>query len=50
MRLTIMQVQHFAGLTFTPKIESENNTNAHILGIDQLPNFVNSAEWSLGEF
>ncbi|KAF9114620.1 GPI transamidase component [Mortierella sp. AM989] len=39
------QVQHYASLTFTPQLDSDNNE--YYLTPDLLPNFINAAEWSL---
>lgn len=43
------QVQHYAGLTFEPKKDTDETTNAtaFILSPNDLPHFINSAEWSL---
>ncbi|KAF9577370.1 hypothetical protein BGW38_007456, partial [Lunasporangiospora selenospora] len=39
------QVQHFASLPLDPQLDSIKNE--HYLTPDQLPHFINSAEWSL---
>jgi len=39
------QVQFYAGLSFEPETQVE--TGEHIVPLDKLPSFVNSAEWNL---
>lgn len=39
------QVQHYASLTFEPKVDPTKNE--HYLTPDSLSNFINAAEWSL---
>ncbi|KAF9433513.1 GPI transamidase component, partial [Entomortierella beljakovae] len=39
------QVQNYASLTVTPQLDT--HSNEHYLTPDTLPNFINSAEWSL---
>jgi hypothetical protein len=41
------QVQFYAGLTFEP--QKNEGADEHIVPLDKLPSFVNSAEWNLGK-
>ncbi|CAO3567933.1 unnamed protein product [Mortierella alpina] len=39
------QIQHYASLTFTPEVDAD--LKEHYLTMDNLPHFINAAEWSL---
>lgn len=41
------QVQHYASLTFQPDLDA--TAKEYYLTPDKLPNFINTAEWSLGK-